>query len=66
MFVLTVVAIIVVAVLGATFDMAHHIVPACVPTIAAALALERWTRKLTVLPIPIATAPPIPGASRID
>lgn len=66
MFVLTALAIIAVAMLGAAFDMPRDVVPACVPTIACALTLERWTRRLPPPPIPIATARPTPGESRID
>jgi hypothetical protein len=66
MLVLTALAISVVVVLGATFELPRYIAPACLPTIAGALALERWTRKRPVPPIPLATANSMPGASRID
>jgi|SRR6185295_4569066 len=66
MFLLTVLAILVVVMLGEAFDMPRYILPACLPTIASALALERWTRRLPVPPIPIATAQSMPETSRID
>jgi hypothetical protein len=65
MLVVTVLAILPVVMLGETFDLRRYIVPASLPTIAAALALERWTRKRPAPPIPRA-APSLPVEPRID
>lgn len=48
----------VVAGLGAFFDVTAAIPVACIPTLVAALVLERWTRK--VAPALIATARSLP------
>lgn len=55
-FVLGMLAILAAAMIGAFFGAPEFIAPACVPTVAAALVLERWTRRLPAPPIPVATA----------
>jgi hypothetical protein len=52
---LAVPAVGVVCFLAASFDMSATIPVACIPTLVAVLLLERWTRRVTPAPVPIAT-----------
>jgi hypothetical protein len=49
-----------VAVLAATFGLTTAIPVACIPTLVAALVLERWTRRVTPAPVPVATVRTMP------
>jgi len=51
---LTVPAVGVVFFLAAEFGMDASVPVACIPTTVAALILERWTRRVTPAPVPIA------------
>jgi hypothetical protein len=53
--VLAVPAMGVVFFLASEFDMKPMAPVACIPTVVAALILERWTRRVTPAPIPVAT-----------
>ncbi|HEX3762897.1 MAG TPA: hypothetical protein VHW23_29575 [Kofleriaceae bacterium] len=44
-----------VAVLAATFGLTTLVPVACIPTLVAALVLERWTRHVEPPPVPVAT-----------
>jgi hypothetical protein len=48
-------AVGVVGFLATEFDMRETIAVACIPTVTAALVLERWTRRVTPAPVPVAT-----------
>ena len=50
----------VVFVLASAFEMTPMGPVACIPTVVAALILERWTRRVTPPPVPVATVMP-PG-----
>jgi hypothetical protein len=54
--VLAVPAIGVVLFLASAFDMLPMAPVACIPTVVAALILERWTRRVAPAPVPVATA----------
>jgi hypothetical protein len=45
-----------VAVLGTTVGLTAAVPLACIPTLAAALVLERWTRHVVPAAVPVATA----------
>jgi hypothetical protein len=49
-------AIVVVYALGYAGDLDDYILLACIPTIVAALVLERWTRSPAGPPVPVAVA----------
>jgi len=51
---LVVPAILVVIMLATEFGMDELIVVASIPTVVAALLLERWTRKIVAPPVPVA------------
>ncbi len=51
---LTVPAIGVVIVLATEFGMEEMIAVASIPSVVAALVLERWTRKVEAPPVPVA------------
>lgn len=44
-------AIGMVAVIGRSYGFTEYILPACIPTVAAAVALERWTRVPSDAPV---------------
>jgi uncharacterized membrane protein len=48
----------VVVFLAEAFWMYQFVVVACIPTIVAALILERWTRRTLPPPVPVATVMP--------
>jgi ABC-type dipeptide/oligopeptide/nickel transport system permease subunit len=48
----------VVLFLAAAFDMYDFFLVACIPTLIAALILERWTRRAPAPPVPVATVIP--------
>jgi hypothetical protein len=48
-------AVSVVCFLAAMFEIYESILVACIPTLTAVLLLERWTRRVTPAPVPIAT-----------
>jgi undecaprenyl pyrophosphate phosphatase UppP len=45
-----------VVVLAETFAFTAAVPVACIPTLVAALLLERWTRRVVPAPVPVATA----------
>ncbi len=47
-------AVGVVVALAAAFGMDASVPVACIPTIAAVLILERWTRRVPPAPVPVA------------
>jgi hypothetical protein len=53
--VLAVPAVGVVFFLASAFEMTPMAPIACIPTVVAALILERWTRRVTPAPVPVAT-----------
>jgi hypothetical protein len=55
-FVLTLPALLLVVLLGAYFAMQQFILVACIPTVVAALVLERATRLVVTPPLPVARA----------
>jgi hypothetical protein len=52
---LAVPAVGVVVALADTFGMDASVPVACIPTLVAVLILERWTRRVTPAPVPVAT-----------
>lgn len=52
---LAVPAVGVVYILAAAFEMYEFVPVACIPTLVATLVLERWTRRTTPAPVPVAT-----------
>jgi NhaP-type Na+/H+ or K+/H+ antiporter len=57
---LAVPAFVVVLALAATFGMTAAVPVACIPTLVAALILERWTRRPEPAPVPVATVRSMP------
>lgn len=53
--VLAVPAVGVVFFLASAFGLSPMAPIACIPTVVAALILERWTRRVTPAPVPVAT-----------
>jgi len=53
---LVVPAVAVVFVLADAFGVHDGSPHACIPTVLAALVLERWTRRVSLPPVPVATA----------
>ncbi len=51
---LAVPALGVVVFLAGAFGMYSYVVVSCIPTMVAALVLERWTRRVTPPPVPVA------------
>jgi hypothetical protein len=56
------IGVLAVPALGVVFGLAHEFrmqdlaMVSCIPTVVAALILERWTRKVEAPPVPIARA----------
>ena len=56
------IGVLTVPALGVVFGLAHEFrmqdlaMVSCIPTVVAALILERWTRKIEAPPVPVARA----------
>ena len=48
-------AMLVVSILGSAFGLRDQVLVSCIPTIAAALVLERKTRRADDAPVPVVT-----------
>jgi hypothetical protein len=49
-------ALMLVYLLGHVGDFGDYVLPSCIPTIVAALVLERWTRSVDAPAVPVAVA----------